>query len=242
MKIEGHAIALVTGANRGIGKAIVEKLIEHGATKVYAAARDTSTLQDLKKQSAGKVIPVKLDLHDGKSIEALISTVSDINLLINNAGSLEFGSQLTASSESTIKDMETNYFGTIRVLKALVPVIEKNGGGSIANVLSIVALAPMPGIGGYSASKAAAHSLTQTLRAELAAKKITVHGIYPGPVDTDMAKDFPMNKTSPAHVANEILKGIQAGEINILPDPVSAEAFKLWKVDQAAVEAQFAAM
>ncbi len=241
MKIS-ESTALVTGANRGIGRAIVEKLIEHGAKKIYATARDVSKLEDLTAKHQSRVIPVRLDLHDSKSIDALIATVGDTSLLINNAGALEFGSQLTASEDAIFKDMETNYFGTIRIVKAVVPMIEKNGGGAIANVLSIVALAPMPGIGGYSASKAAAHSLTQTLRAELATKKITVHGVYPGPVDTDMIKAFSIDKTSPAHVAEEILKGIEAGNLNILPDPVSAQAFKLWQVDQAAVEAQFAAM
>lgn len=241
MKISDSTV-IVTGANRGIGKALVEKLIEHGAKKIYATARDISKLEHFAGKHRGIVIPVKLDLHDSKSIDALIATVGDTNLLINNAGALEFGSQLSASEDSISKDMETNYFGTIRVLKAVVPIIERNGGGAIANVLSIVALAPMPGIGGYSASKAAAHSLTQTLRAELATKKITVHGVYPGPVDTDMTKEFPIEKTSPAHVAEEILKGIETGEINIMPDPVSTQAFKLWQIDQAAVEAQFAAM
>lgn len=241
MKIK-DSVAMVTGANRGIGKALVIQLIEHGARKIYATARDVTKLEELAAEFAKDVIPVQLDLSDSKSVDSLGAAVTDINLLINNAGALEFGSQISASENSIASDMEINYFGMIRVLKTIVPILEKNGGGAIANVLSIVALAPMPAIGGYSASKAAAHSLTQTVRAELAAKRITVHGVYPGPVDTDMTKAFQMDKASPKYVANEILKGIEHGTVNILPDPASARAFKIWQIDQAAIEAEFAAM
>lgn len=241
MKIK-DATALVTGANRGIGKALVEQLIKHGARKIYATARDTNKLEELTRNFPNKVTAVRLDLLEASTLSTLASTCGDVNLVINNAGALELGSQLTASKEALMSDMLTNYFGTIGVLRELVPVLERNGGGCIANILSIVALAPMPGIGGYSASKAAAHSLTQTLRAELKSKQITVHGVYPGPVDTDMTKGFPIDKTHPIDVADSILKGIELGELNIMPDPVSDESFKLWQVDQTALETQFAKM
>ncbi len=122
------------------------------------------------------------------------------------------------------------------------PVIAKNGGGAIGNISSIVGLAPMAGIGGYSASKAAVHSATQAMRAELKAKNITVHGIYPGPIDTDMAKDFDMPKTSAKETAENILAGLAAGQEDIFPDAMSSQLGQVYAKDPKALEKQFAAM
>jgi short-subunit dehydrogenase len=128
------------------------------------------------------------------------------------------------------------------MVNSFAPVIEKNGGGAIANVISVVGLAAMSGIGGYSASKAALFSATQAMRAELKAKKISVHGIFPGPIDTDMAKDFPISKTSAAETATNILAGLAAGKEDIFPDPMSLQVCELWAKDPKGLERQFSSM
>ena len=137
--------------------------------------------------------------------------------------------------------MNTNYYGTLAVIRAFVPVLQKNGQGQIANVISVVGLAPMTVIGGYSASKAALHSVTQTMRAELAGRGIHVAGIYPGPIDTDMARGFEAEKASPESTAQRIVAGLIAGKDYIFPDPMSEQVGQLWLKDPQGLEKQFAA-
>jgi short-subunit dehydrogenase len=126
--------------------------------------------------------------------------------------------------------------------RAFAPLIEGNGGGAVVNVLTVVALASMPGLGVYNASKAAAWSMTQSLRADLAKRKVQVYAVFPGPVDTDMARGIEMAKTSPADVARAVLDGVQAGTEDIFPDPMSQQVYAAWKADHKAVERQFASM
>ncbi|MBI1190802.1 MAG: SDR family NAD(P)-dependent oxidoreductase [Tepidisphaera sp.] len=239
MNVKG-ATVVVTGANRGIGKALVDEFLAKGAKKVYAAARDTSKLAGWKGDS--RVVPLKIDLADEGVIAAAAKTASDATILVNNAGALEFGSLLTGSLDAARRDLETNFFGTLRVIRAFAPVLEKNKPGVIANLLSVVSWASMPGIGGYSASKAASHSATLALRGELGKKGIDVLGVYPGPVDTDMAKGIELNKATPEHVAGEIVKGIENRTHYITPDPMAQQVYAGWKGDHAAVEAQFGSM
>ncbi len=241
MKIR-DSIAVVTGANRGIGLALVQQLLAQGAKRVYAGARDPQKLAGLAKEFAGRVVPIRIDLADPTSITAAATAAKDATILINNAGALEFGSQLTADLSSIRRDFETNYFGTLQVARAFAPNLEAHKGGTIVNVLSVVALASMPGIGAYSASKAAAHSLTLALRGELSKKGIAVLGAYPGPVDTDMAKGVDLPKTPPTDVAIAILAGVEAGEHYILPDPMARQVYAGWSAGHTAVEAQFGSM
>lgn len=238
-----QSVILVTGANRGIGHALVESLLDAGATKIYATARDTSTLDDLVATSEGRAIPLELDITDPQQVEAAAEKASDVNVLINNSGVLEAGSVLRASVEGIERDMRTNYFGLLSMFRTFAPVIESNGGGSIASVLSLVSLANMPVIGGYSASKAAAFSLTQAARAELEPRGVKVQNIYPGLIDTDMTVDFvDMDKTAPADVAREIVAGLQAGHDDIFPDPMAKGVEPLWTSDPKAVERNFGEM
>ena len=144
-----------------------------------------------------------------------------MTLLVNNAGSLAFGDPLSADLTTIEVDWRTNYLGTLAMSRAFAPVLDRNGGGAIVNLLTLVAYAPVPDMAGYSASKAAAASTTSALRAKLASKNITVHGVYPGAVDTDMIRDFPIPKTSSGDVAAAILDGVEAGEIVIHPDPMA---------------------
>ena len=228
----------VSGANRGIGKAIVEALLKNGVKKVYAAARDVKNLSF----NDPRVVPVQLDITKRDQIQKAATLAGDTQVLINNAGALAFAPIVAGKSEDIASDMQVNYFGTVSMVQAFVPVLEKNGGGAIANFSSIIGLAPMAGVGGYSASKAAVASATQAMRTELKAKKVSVHGIFPGPIDTDMAKEFPLNKTSPQVTAENIIAGIAAGTEDIFPDPMSKQIGELWFKDPKALERQFASM
>ncbi|MFA6045994.1 MAG: SDR family oxidoreductase [Phycisphaerales bacterium] len=237
MNIKGSTV-VVTGANRGIGQALVAALLAQGAKKVYAGARDTSKIA----KGDARVVPLKVDLGDEAGLAAAAKTAGDATLLINNAGVLEGGSQLTAPIDALRREFETNYFGTLRVIRAFVPVLEKNKPGAIVNLLSVVSWASMPALGAYSASKAASNSMTLAIRGELAKRGISVFGVYPGPVDTDMAKGIELTKTSPEDVANAILQGIESKTLYITPDPMAQQVYAGWKGDHAAVEAQFGNM
>jgi NAD(P)-dependent dehydrogenase (short-subunit alcohol dehydrogenase family) len=232
-----QATALVTGANRGIGHALVRALLDAGAKRVYAGARDPSTVDNRDR----RVVPLRIDVTDAASIATLPMAAPDLTLLINNAGVLDFGGPLEASDEVLDRNFAANFFGPLRMARALAPTIARNGNGAIANVLTIVALASMPALAAYNASKAASWSMTQSLRASLAAKGIAVHAVFPGPVDTEMAAAITFPKTSPDEVARAIVAGIAAGEEDIFPDPMSRQVYDGWRQDHKAVERQFAA-
>jgi NAD(P)-dependent dehydrogenase (short-subunit alcohol dehydrogenase family) len=240
MQLNGST-ALVTGANRGLGRATVEALLAAGATKVYAAARRPGAVADLTARDS-RVVPVELDLTDAEQITRAAATAADVTLLINNGGSLAFADPLAGDLVAVEQDLRTNFFGTLSMVRAFAPVLEANGGGAIVNLLSLVVFGPVPAMGGYSASKAAAASVTQTLRAQLAGRKISVHGVFPGAVDTDMIRDFPIAKTSPADVAAAILDGVEAGADNIFPDAMARNGYRAWREDPSAFERQMAAM
>lgn len=237
-----NSIALVTGANRGIGSAFVKALLEAGAAKVYATARDRSSLDSITALDPARVIPLEVDVTDRQSVSTLAEQAPDVNLLINNAGILSFGDILEIPVEAIQKQFDTNFFGALNMARAFVPVLEKNQGGAIVNLLTVVALASMPGLFAYNASKAAAWSMTQSLRASVADKNIAVHGVFPGPVDTDMAAGIEMTKTSPADIAAAVLAGIKAGQEDIFPDPMSTQVYTAWRQDHKAVEKEFATM
>jgi len=236
------AVAVVTGANRGIGLAFVRELLERGARKIYAAGRDPKGLDAIVALDRTRVVALRLDLLDQKQITEAAATTGAIDLLVNNAGVAAFGSILNGSPELVARDMQTNYFGTLNVIRAFAPQLEKSGGGAIVNLLSVVSLANMPALGGYSASKAASWSMTQAVRAELAKKNISVHAVFPGPVDTDMAKDIQLPKTSPRDVARAVLDGVESGQDDITPDSMSRDVHGAWLKDPKGVERQFGAM
>ena len=237
-RIKGN-VALVSGANRGIGRAIVEELLAAGAAKVYAGARNPATLQDLVAEGDGRVVAIELDVTKSELVERAADQFDDVLLLFNNAGIAAYqGFIATDDDASGRSEMETNYFGTLAMVRAFAPILAANGGGSIINVSSIAGFVNFPVLGSYSASKAAVHSLTQGVRAELSAQGTFVAGVYPGPVDTDLAAPFPMDKTSPNAVARAILTGLESGVEDIFPDPVSAEMHSGILQDPKAVERQ----
>ena len=240
MEISGST-ALVTGANRGIGRALVEELLGRGAAKVYAAARNPDRVTDLAAQDS-RVVPIALDLTNHEQIAQAAEHAADVTLLVNNGGSLNVADPLTGDLDAIHTDIVTNVVGPLVATRQFVPVLERNGGGAIVNLLSLVVFGSVPAMGGYSASKAAAASLTQALRAQLAERKITVHGVYPGAVDTDMIRDFPIPKTSAAEVASAILDGVRAGTENIFPDPMARDGYQAWRNDPAAFERRMGSM
>ncbi len=229
-----NATVFITGANRGIGRALVEELLGQGVKRIYAATRKPEEIQgnDL-------IVPVKLDVTDRQAVKAIAQHAADTTILINNAGALALGSFLDAPLEMIARDLETNFYGTLNMIRAFAPVIEQNGGGAIANLLSVVSLASMPGVGGYSASKAAAFSMTQAVRADLKSKGISVHAIFPGPVDTDMAAEVNLPKTSPQAVAAAIVAGIENGAEDIFPDPMAEHVSRVWLENPKELERQF---
>jgi NAD(P)-dependent dehydrogenase (short-subunit alcohol dehydrogenase family) len=236
MKIEG-SVALVTGANRGLGRALVSALVEAGATKVYAAARDERKLSP----ASSRVIPVTLDTTRPDQVAAAARKANDVTLLINNAGVLSSFNVLTTNPSDIDADFQTNVHGTLGVIKAFLPVLERApGGATIVNVLSLAALGSIPSLGGYSASKAAAYSITQALRPELKAKRIDLLAVLPGPIDTDMVKMLQMPKTSAADTATGVLAGIARGDEEIFPDPLAQQMSVLWNKSHKEYERAFA--
>ena len=227
MKISGSTV-LVTGANRGIGFALVEKSLEKGAAKVYAAYRSTENRSILEKLG-DQVIPVHLDLGDPTTISQLSQSVPTLNILINNAGIFTGADLLEDTEEQLRNDIETNLFGTLAVTKALLPAIKSEDESAIVNVSSIAALAAMPSFGGYSISKAAVHSMTQSMRGKLKADGISVHGVYPGPVATRMTEGMPMETTPAPVVAENVLEGIENGVEEIFPDAMSEQVGPLFQ-------------
>lgn len=234
-----NKIVFITGANRGIGKALVKSLLKHKVRKIYAGARQISSLPNF---GDARVVPVALDITNRDQVTKAATAAADTQILINNAGALAVASITTGKIQDLERDMQVNYFGTISMVNAFAPVLGKNGGGHIANVISIVGLSSMSDIGGYSASKAALFSATQAMRSELKDKGIFVHGIFPGPIDTDMAKEFSIEKASAADTADNIVAGIIAGKEDIFPDPMSDQIGTLWATNPKELERQFAAM
>ena len=211
-----------------------------GAPRIYAAARDQACLETLAHIDP-RVRAIKLDVRSGPDARAAAEQARDVTLLINNAATLTFGG-LTDVPLSDVRDnMETNFFGTLNVINAFVPILEQQQ-GTIVNMLTVVALASMPALAAYNASKAAVLSLTQSFRADLGKHGITVHGVFPGAVDTDMTRSIEMPKTPAIDVARGTLDGIEAGQEDIFPDPMSRQLYSAWREDHKAVERQFATM
>jgi len=241
-KING-SVALITGANRGIGRAIAEAFLERGASKVYAAARNPETVADLKSQYGDRVVPLPLDVTDGGQVREAAAAAGDVGVLVNNAG-VAVGGQLTEAGtlDNARQEMEVNYFAPLNLMQNFAPILSGNGGGAVVNVSSVGGLSNFPMYPTYSASKAAVHSLTQGARALLAGQGTQAIGVYPGPVDTEMAKGVPMEKATPQSVAKLILDGIENGTEDIFPDPFAEDFGKQYESSPKAVERQMTAM
>ena len=216
--IEG-ATAFVTGGSRGIGKALVEELYARGAKKVYATARDPRTVTHTD------AVPLALEVSDPASLAAVAEQAQDVTILINNAG-ISLGTSLLDSPQEQIRrEFEVNFFGPVNTVRAFAPIIERNGGGHILNVLSALSWITFPTTGAYSATKAALWSATNWLRVELQPRGINVTGLHMGYVDTDMTAGIDSPKVSPQSVAQQAVDGIATDSFEVLADDI-ARLFK----------------
>ena len=233
MTIEGKAV-LVTGANRGIGRALVEEALSRGAKRVYAGTRQPFAHPD------ERVTPVMLDVTNTAQIDAAVETIESLDMLINNAGVALYDD---LSDRSVLEQhLAVNLFGTYGVTQAFLPVLIRSG-GAIVNNVSMMAMAPLPITPAYAISKAAAFNLTQSLRALLAVRGVTVHAVLTGPTDTDMTRGFEIPKASPESVARAIFDGVEKEEEDIFPDPMSESLAESWRSGAVkALEREFAGL
>lgn len=214
MNVQG-ASALVTGANRGLGAAIAHALVDAGAT-VYGAARDTTTITDRD------LVPVQLDVTSPDDVADAALACGDVSIVVNNAGIGRSSTSLAPGAlDAARAELETNYFGPMQVARAFAPVLRDNGGGALVNVLSVLSFIAMPQAATYSASKAAAWSLTNALRMELRSQGTLVVGVHAGFIDTDMAAGIDAEKISPEAVAAQIVAALEGDAEQVLADPTS---------------------
>ena len=217
MKIPGST-ALVTGANRGLGLAFARGLLEAGAAKVYAAARDPASV------TLPGVVPVQLDVTDAQQVAALAHELRDVDLLVNNAGIGGFTSLLAPDAITQLRrQFETNTIGTLQASQAFAPVLAANGGGAIVNVLSILSWITLPGSGGYSASKAAGWALSNAMRQELKGQRTQVLSLHVAFMDTDMARHAPGPKLAPEDVVRQAIAALEAGQPELLADALTRQ-------------------
>ena len=218
MKIQGSTV-LVTGANRGLGLAFAKAFLAAGAAKVYAGARDPSTV------TLTGVIPVKLDVTNPQDVAAAAAFAADVDIVVNNAGVIGGVALLDGKDgEADLRRiMETNLYGIYHTSAAFAPVLKKNGGGALVNMLSALSWLSLPSTGSYSVTKAAAWALTNSLRNELREQGTQVLGIHAGYIDTDMVAHVDAPKTSPADIATRTLEALERGDSEVLADDTSRQ-------------------
>ena len=225
---------LVTGANRGLGQALLDEALRRGAQRVYAGTRQPLTRVD------ERVIPVMLDVTDPSQIQATLERIDALEILVNNAG-VSVPDDLNDRSAFE-RHLAVNLYGTLDTTRAFLPLLTRSR-GAVVNVVSIGAVAAIPVLPAYSISKAAALSLTQSLRALLTGQGVSVFAVMPGPIDTDMVRDLDIPKTPPEAVARAMLDGVERGDEDIFPDPMSRLLADGWRAGVAkALERQNAAL
>jgi NAD(P)-dependent dehydrogenase (short-subunit alcohol dehydrogenase family) len=239
MDREGKAVninektVLITGGNRGIGRALVDEALRRGAARVYAGTRGAL------RHSDGRVTDLALDVTNAAQIKAAVDEVDSLDVLINNAGVAIYDD--LSKLEVIEQHLAVNLLGALKMTHAFLPLLKRSK-GAVVNNLSLAALAALPVIPAYSISKAAAFSMTQSLRAFLARESVTVHAVVLGPIDTDMNRGFDIPKASPETAARGIFDGLQEGEQEIFPDPVSQSLAASWRTGALKdLERQFAA-
>ncbi len=236
-KIE-NSVALVTGANRGIGKEFVSELLRRGAKKVYLGARDPASLADLVALDPQRLVALKLDVTNAADIETAARIATDVTLLINNAGFAGEQGVISAPDLSIARqEMDVNYFGVLALSKAFAPILAKAEQGSIVNVLSILSLLTLPLAGTYSASKAAGLAATRSIRAELKGQGTQVVASMPVQVDTDMGRNLPEPRLKPLEVASETLDGVENGTEEVFPGELTRNVITSFRADPVAVQA-----
>jgi NAD(P)-dependent dehydrogenase (short-subunit alcohol dehydrogenase family) len=226
------ARVLVTGANRGLGNAFVEKLLKRDVAVVYAAARNPETIDVIDD----RVIPIRLDITNPDDVHEAVTRCADVTVLINNAGAMLRSPLLAATDLSAARtEMETNYFGTLEMCRAFAPVLAENGGGAIVNVLSVASWLASPFNGSYSASKSAQWALTNAIRTELRATGTLVVGVHAGWIDTDMAADVAEAKISAGDVAAQTLDAVERGDEEVVTDDATRQVKASLPTDQSSL-------
>lgn len=229
--------ALITGANRGIGKAIAEEFINKGAAKVYLAVRNTDSVKPLLLAYGEKVAVIELDVADAGSISRAAKIAEDVQIVVNNAGVLKNATALDpAAIEALDYQMQVNVVGLLRMAQAFAPVLKQNGGGAFVQLNSVASLRAFPDFATYAASKAAAYSITQALQSQLAEQGTAVISVHPGPIKTDMANDAGLADIAdpPSVVAEAIVAALKSGDFHVFPDTMAKE---FWAAYQGFAEA-----
>ena len=212
------SVALVTGANRGIGAGFVTALLERGARRVYATARDPATLAAAVAADPARVVALELDVTDAAEVAAAARRCTDLTLLVNNGGAAAMTSFLAASLDGARLEMEVNFWGQLAMIRAFAPVLAANGGGAILQVLSIGAMTTFPQVGTYCASKFAANAMCKGVRAELAPRNTQVMSVFSGAIESDMSKNSPGPKISAHTHAHNCLAALEDGQEEFYPD------------------------
>jgi short-subunit dehydrogenase len=226
MKTVKGTVALVTGANRGIGKSIVEEFLDAGVVKVYAAARNVETLNELLSQYGDHIVPLHIDLNVPETIQQAADIASDVEIVVNNAGMLNVANPLASNAiDAMTQEVEVNVYGLMRMAQAFAPVLKKNGGGALVQLNSVASMKSFADFATYSASKAASYSITQALRDTLSEQGTHVISVHPGPIATDMAKDAGLDEIAePAKlVPQAIIAALENDEFHAFPDTMAKQ-------------------
>jgi NAD(P)-dependent dehydrogenase (short-subunit alcohol dehydrogenase family) len=221
-----NKIVLITGANRGIGKAFLESFIEHGAAKVYAAVRKLENASPLVDRYGDKVVPIHIDLADPESITNAAQIAQDVQVVVNNAGVLKSSTPLDEDAIDSIEyEMSINVYGLIRMAQAFAPALKANGGGVFVQLNSVASMKSFPNFATYCASKAAAYSITQALRELLGEQGTIVLSIHPGPIATDMADAAGLKEIaeSPSLVAESVIEALHSADFHVFPDSMAKQ-------------------
>ena len=219
-------VALVTGGNRGIGKSIVETLLDKGAAKVYVAVRNVDSAQALVDAYGDKAVPIEVDMSKPETITTAAKQATDVELVINNAGVLYNADPLAADAyHSLLKEIDVNVGGLIRIAQAFAPVLKANGGGALVQLNSVASMKNFADFSTYSASKAAAYSITQGLKEKLEEQGTHVVSVHPGPIDTDMASNAGLGEIAepPTLVADDIIRALSVGDFHSFPDTMARQ-------------------
>ncbi|QQD16013.1 SDR family NAD(P)-dependent oxidoreductase [Sphingobacterium sp. UDSM-2020] len=230
MQIFKDKTILITGANRGIGRSFVEALLNNGVGKIYATCRDVNKMPTFNDD---RIVHLALDITDDKQVALVASAAQDTEILINNAGTVNPGNILEGGLLGMENDLQVNYFGTIKMMRAFAPILIRNKPSLMINIISIAAYSPLPSIAGYAASKAALFSATQSVRIELAKKDVSVYAVNPGAIDTDMNKGSDWKMADPDRTAIKILENVSDGTLDSIPDEMGQGMYTTWREEPA---------